>query len=103
MDSEDWKEFQKKGKEIRQGRMKRHQQAIRLFVLENKLSFTLIKDWHIRISDGKTTLDLYPQAKRYHNLTKNKRGDYHNLKGFLTSIFGNEAKGSSAKGSKRTH
>ena len=89
MDSEDWKAFQKKGKEIRRGRMERHSKAIKRFAIDNALSYTHIQEWQIRISDGVTTMDLYPQAKRYHNLKTGKRGDYHNLKGFLNSIFGN--------------
>ena len=88
MDSEDWKEFQKKGKEIRRGRQERHRKAVLRFALDKGLSHKLIQEWQIRISDGKTTMDIYPQAKRYHNITTNKRGDYHNLSGFLNSIFG---------------
>ena len=100
MDSEDWKEFQKKGKEIRRGRMKRHRQAAYLFYIDHPgLTYTLIQEWQIRISDGKTTMDIYPQSKRYHNLTTNKRGDYFHLKGFLNSIFGNETGKGSRKGS----
>lgn len=87
MDSEDWKAFQKKGKEIRRGRLQRHQKAILKFALNKGLSHMYIQEWQIRISDGKTTMDLYPQAKRYHNITKNKRGSYHHLTGFLNSIF----------------
>lgn len=90
MDSEDWKEFQKKGKEIRRGRLQRHQKAILHFALNRGLAHKYIQEWQIRISNGTTTMDLYPQAKRYHNLTTGKRGDYHHLKGFLKSVFGNE-------------
>jgi len=87
MDSEDWKEFQKKGKEIRRGRQERHSKAILRFALDHGLSHKYIQEWQIRISDGKTTMDIFPQAKRYHNLTKDKRGDYHHLTGFLKSVF----------------
>jgi len=98
MDSDDWKEFKKKGKEIRKGRMERHTRTIHNFALDNNLKYIVINPWQIRIADNRTTLDIYPQSKRYHNLTKGKRGDYYNLKGFLKSIFGNEARKSSGKG-----
>lgn len=97
MDSEDWKEFQKKGKEIRRGRMQRHSKAILHFALNNGLSHKYIQEWQIRISNGKTTMDLYPQSKRFHNLTTNKRGTYYHLKGFLNSIFENGTRDSSTK------
>ena len=87
MDADDWKDFQKKGKEIRLGRQHRHSKAIRRFALEKGLSHQFIQEWQIRISDGETTLDLFPQGKRYHNITKNKRGEYHHLTGFLNSVF----------------
>lgn len=87
MDSEDWKEFRKKGKEIRRGRQERHSKAVIRYAKDHGLSHKLIQEWQIRISDGKTTLDIFPQAKRYHNLTRNKRGDYYNLNGFLKSVF----------------
>lgn len=98
MDTEDWKAFQKKGKEIRRGRLQRHQKAILHFALNKGLSHKYVQEWQIRISDGTTTLDLYPQAKRYHNITKNKRGSYHHLTGFLNSVFKNEARDSSTEG-----
>ncbi len=98
MDTDDWKEFQQKGKEIRRGRQNRHIKAINKFAKDYGLKCKMIQNWQIRISDDKTTMDLFPQAKRYHNLTKDKRGDYHNLNGFLYSIFGNETRDRSTKG-----
>ncbi len=89
MDSEDWKEFQKKGKEIRRGRQDRHIKAVKRFAKANGLHCKMIQNWQVRISNDTTTMDIFPQAKRYHNLTKNKRGNYHNLSGFLNSVFGN--------------
>ena len=101
MDSDDWKEFQKKGKEIRRGRQQRHGKAVIRFAKSRGLSHTFIQEWQIRISDGVTTMDIFPQAKRYHNITKKKRGDYHNLNGFLNSIFGNATRKSGGKDSTR--
>lgn len=91
MDSDDWKAFKKKGKEIRRGRQERHRKTVLRFALDHGLSHQHIQEWQIRISDGKTTLDIFPQSKRYHNLTRNKRGNYHHLHGFLKSVFKHEA------------
>ncbi len=98
MESEDWKEFQKKGKEIRRGRQNRHVKAVRTFAKDYGLHCKMIQDWQVRISDSKTTMDIFPQAKRYHNLTLDKRGTYHNLNGFLKSVFINGPGKISGKG-----
>lgn len=100
MDSDDWKEFQKKGKEIRRGRQERHTRAIYNFAKDRGFKCKIIQAWQIRISDGTTTMDIFPQAKRYHNLTKDKRGDYHHLNGFLNSIFKDGSTNRSAKNSR---
>jgi hypothetical protein len=100
MDADDWKEFQAEGKRIRLGRQQRHNNAIIKFANERGLKVKTIQKWQLRISDSNTTIDIFPQQKRYHNLTKDKRGDYHHLNGFLYSIFKDGTASSSAKDSR---
>lgn len=42
----------------------------------------------IRITSTQKKIDIYPVNRKYHDLTKNQGGDYHNLDGFLKSFFG---------------
>lgn len=90
MDTDDWKEFRKQGERIKANRLKRHHKAIDNFCRNRAdLGYTMLTEWQIRISNHKTTLDIFPKGKRYHNLTADKRGAYHNLIGFLKSVFPN--------------
>lgn len=94
MDTDDWKEFRKQGERIKANRLKRHHKAIDSFCRNRAdLSYTMLTEWQIRISghnshtQHSTVLDIFPKGKRYHNLTADKRGAYHNLIGFLKSVF----------------
>lgn len=87
MGTADWKEFRDRGKDIRNNRLLRHRKYIYTFCIKNKLHYFTIQDWQIRVSDGNVTVDFFPKAKRYHNITLNKRGSYHNLQGFIKSVF----------------
>ena len=95
MDSDDWKEFHKVGRNIKQNRQERHRLFLYSFAYKNKLRYTAVQEWHIRVSSDKTTMDFFPQSKKYHNLTLNKRGTYNNLESFVNSIFRDETNRSS--------
>jgi hypothetical protein len=87
MENADWKEFRDRGKEIRTNRLKRHRKFIYLFAQEYGLNYFTIQDWQIRVSDGKVAVDFFPKAKKYHNITSDKRGSYHYLGSFMKSVF----------------
>lgn len=82
MDSEDWKEFKKKGKEIRLNRQDKHRRICYTFAYRNNLRHTAIQPWHIRLASEDVVLDIFPQGKKYNNLTEGRRGTYRNLEGF---------------------
>jgi hypothetical protein len=92
MDNQDWKDFKKKGDIIRKSRLERHKRVIYRVAIEKDLSCKALLPTQIRISDHKTEMDLFPMSKRYHNITTNRRGGYHNITGFLYSVFGNGSK-----------
>jgi hypothetical protein len=88
MDTADWKQYRDKGKEIRSTRLKLHREFIHLFAREHGLDFKAVQDWQLRVSDGQAiTVDFFPKARRYHNISSGKRGSYHNLQGFISSVF----------------
>lgn len=87
MDAEEWKEFQRKGKIIREARLQRHRKFIQNFASDKNLSYEEIQPWQIRIKSKFITMDLFPMSKRYHNISLDRRGTYHKLPGFLNSVF----------------
>ena len=97
MDSEDWKDFQKQGKIIRENRLKRHRKFIYAFCMKNNLRYTPVQEWQLRIANDRTVMDLFPMSKKYHNLNDNRRGMYYNLESFLNAIFINETGKGSGK------
>jgi hypothetical protein len=87
METADWRDFRDRGKDIRNNRLKRHRKYIYLFCQQYGLTYFTIQDWQIRVSDGNTVVDFFPKAKKYHNITTQKRGSYHYLGSFIKSVF----------------
>ena len=90
MDSTDWKAFHEIGKMIRLRRQEKHRLACYKFAANHGLRYTPVQEWHIRIASDNIVLDLFPKSKHYHNRTTDNRGVYHNLEGFLHSVFKND-------------
>lgn len=55
--------------------------------LSKKYSVEKKTEYQYRINE---VLDIYPQNQRYHDIKKNKRGDYQNMIKFVNNFFRKE-------------
>lgn len=51
------------------------------------IKFELLKPYHIRIFSDNKKIDIFPQTRKYFNLSLNKRGYYKDLLDFLMEQF----------------
>lgn len=59
--------------------------AIESWCNSNNVPFEKKQDWHLRIGKSPSiVLDIFPQTKKYHNVTYNKRGV---IKGLITDFI----------------
>ena len=88
--SEDWKAFKERGKQHRKNKEFEAVYNLAEYCKTNRVTLDFIQDWHIRMTNGITVLDIFPQKNRYHvvkGLNKGKRGRYKELISFVKSIF----------------
>lgn len=64
---------------------------IKLLIAEwcdnNAIDYSEIAEWHVRLKKEKQIVDIYPQRNKWHNVVKNKRGQYRNVIEFLNVEF----------------
>lgn len=53
----------------------------------NGIQFIKIQDWHFRLTNEDSCIDIFPQKKHFHNVTDNDRGEYTDLMKFISSHF----------------
>lgn len=84
MDAEDFKEQREQSKIRRQGKQEALSIIIVNFCKINHVNCEFIQPWHIRLSKFKKRIDIFPQTKKYHDLTTNSRGI---IRGTLTDFL----------------
>ena len=62
-------------------------QIIEWFCEDFGLNFQEIQHYQLRIIKDLTQIDIFPQSKKYHNITTNERGQYKDLPKFLCKQF----------------
>lgn len=85
MDSEDWKDIKTQNREFRQNQAENSLDVIKKIFPDDNIE--IIQNWHIRIQFEGKILDIYPQRKKFHDITNNKRGQYSILKEFINKYF----------------
>ncbi len=85
--AEGWESFKAAGKLHKKERENINSHAIIKWCNENDVKVTIIETWHLRLTKI-ITIDIYPQSKKYHNVTTNERGKIHGkITAFLDSVF----------------
>ncbi len=91
METEDFKEWKKKGRLNKKERENINSIAVELWCDENDFDFYYINDWQMRITINKIRVGIFTQSKKYHNITANSRGTIRGkIADFLTQL--NDAK-----------
>ena len=61
--------------------------TIKEYCRENDIAVNWINDRQVRLTKDKLRVDIFPLGKKYHNITKNQRGMYKDLVGFIMITF----------------
>lgn len=87
-EGEYWNDIKSHFKKKKEAREKRVRPIIenKLETLSEKYNVERKTDYQYRING---ILDIYPQNQRYHDIRKNKRGDYKEMIKFVNNFFKN--------------
>lgn len=87
--SEMWKEFKGHGKLNAKEREIINRSAIEKWCNENDVRCKVIAEWQIRVYNDNMKIDVFPQSKKFHNITTNNRGQ---IKGKISDFLSNNFK-----------
>lgn len=84
----DWAQMREDEKAARKDREETNSDLICAWCNETGANYREIADWHVRVTHNNITLDIFPQSKKYHNVTANSRGKIKgSIADFLNNIF----------------
>ncbi|MBS1598413.1 MAG: hypothetical protein JST75_09305 [Bacteroidetes bacterium] len=65
---------------------------LKWFSDDYNITFKEIQHYQFRMEKNQEKVDIFPQTKKYHDITNNQRGRYRNLSDFLVAYFKINAK-----------
>lgn len=82
-----WRDIHEASKKHRAEKQEWSKELLSQWCEESGVQMKEIAPWHVRLTKEQSILDIYPQRQKWHNVTRNKRGQYRNLIEFVKHHF----------------